>query len=475
MRDHLASVYSGSGLPSTRPPPLPSSDDHVPFDLASVSEDDPSGSGLGLGPGLGSGSGSGSGSGLSSFSADSVADTMRRLPLRKAPGSDHLRTEMLIPIRKQVAAILARLFDICCQWSYTPSLWRHAQVVPIYKKGDPHQPSNFRPISLTSIIRKLFEMCLFPHLEDVSPPLDIAQGGFRPQRSALDQALCLHDLIQEYYRRKRHFPVVAFLDIKAAYDTVDRRVIWQSLLAVSAPFALVSVLAHLFDDVSISVLMSNQVSTPFTPSTGVLQGSVLSPHLYSIYINTLPALLRSASTRTTTMVSSLSPSGPPGPPGPGFGLSPGLPFGPTLDVSSLSSSPTAINSLLYADDVAILGSPSEVKQMLDLAQIHSQVLGYRWSPTKCAILNAPDPTSSRYVRLTLYDEDIPSVDEFVYLGVPFVRNGISPSRLVAHRKPGAQLKMAQLSAIGANRSGFSLLFSSRLYAMFSALKVGVCV
>ncbi|KAG1597837.1 hypothetical protein G6F46_014242 [Rhizopus delemar] len=125
MRDHLASVYSGSGLPSSRPPPLPSPDDHVPFGLGSDS-------GLGLGPG--------SGSGVSSFSADSVADTMRRLPLRKAPGSDHLRTEMLIPIRKQVAAILARLFDICCQWSYTPSLWRHAQVVPIYKKGDPHQP-----------------------------------------------------------------------------------------------------------------------------------------------------------------------------------------------------------------------------------------------------------------------------------------------------------------------------------------------
>ncbi|KAG1313376.1 hypothetical protein G6F62_014089 [Rhizopus arrhizus] len=89
MRDHLASVYSGSGLPSTRPPPLPSSDDHVPSDLRSSSEDDPSGSGLGLGSSLGSGlglgsslgsglgPGSGSGSGLSSFSADSVADTMR--------------------------------------------------------------------------------------------------------------------------------------------------------------------------------------------------------------------------------------------------------------------------------------------------------------------------------------------------------------------------------------------------------------
>ncbi|KAG1474045.1 hypothetical protein G6F54_014322 [Rhizopus delemar] len=85
MRDHLASVYSGSGLPSSRPPPLPSPDDHVPFDLGSISEDDLSDSGLGSGLGLGSGSGSGSGSGLSSFSADSVADTMR--PSRCYPGS----------------------------------------------------------------------------------------------------------------------------------------------------------------------------------------------------------------------------------------------------------------------------------------------------------------------------------------------------------------------------------------------------
>ncbi|KAG1569600.1 hypothetical protein G6F48_013607 [Rhizopus delemar] len=58
------------------------------------------------------------------------------------------------------------------------------------------------------------------------------------------------------------------------------------------------------------------------------------PHLYSIYINTLPALLRSAATRTTTMVSSLSPSGPPGPSGSGSsGSGLGLPFGPPLDVS----------------------------------------------------------------------------------------------------------------------------------------------
>ncbi|KAG0805868.1 hypothetical protein G6F19_014020 [Rhizopus arrhizus] len=175
---------------------------------------------------------------------------MRRLPLRKAPGPDHLRTEMLLPIKSVLAPLLSLLFSICYQWSYTPSLWRQAQVVPIHKKGDPTSPGNYRPISLTSIVRKLFEMCLFPFVEDVSPPLDVVQGGFRHQRSALDQALCLHDLMHSYRRRHNHYPVVAFLDIKSAYDTVDRRIIWQSMLASSAPLSLVSLLANMFDDVS---------------------------------------------------------------------------------------------------------------------------------------------------------------------------------------------------------------------------------
>ncbi|KAG1175735.1 hypothetical protein G6F35_016538 [Rhizopus arrhizus] len=127
--------------------------------------------------------------------------------------------------------------------------------------------------------RKLLELSLSPWLSSVSPFLDLAQGGFRPRRSALDQALCLHELIQSYYRRSHRFPVVAFLDIKSAYDTVDRRVIWDALSrsgAGSSP--CLPLLVHLFDDVSVSVLVSNHSSAPFSPVTGVLQGSVLSPH-----------------------------------------------------------------------------------------------------------------------------------------------------------------------------------------------------
>jgi hypothetical protein len=64
-----------------------------------------------------------------------------------------------------------------------------------------------------------------PDLDAHSPTLDLAQGSFRLQRSPLDQALCLHDLMHDYYLSHRRCPSIAFLDIKAAYDTVDRRVV----------------------------------------------------------------------------------------------------------------------------------------------------------------------------------------------------------------------------------------------------------
>lgn len=67
------------------------------------------------------------------------------------------------------------------------------------------------------------------------PTLDLAQGGFRPQRSALDQALCLYELMQLHRLRHHRSAVIAFLDIKSAYDTVDRNVIWSALHETQAP------------------------------------------------------------------------------------------------------------------------------------------------------------------------------------------------------------------------------------------------
>ncbi|KAG1126498.1 hypothetical protein G6F37_014212 [Rhizopus arrhizus] len=80
--------------------------------------------------------------------------------------------------------------------------------------------------------------------------------------------------MHSYRRRHNHYPVVAFLDIKSAYDTVDRRIIWQSMLASSAPLSLVSLLANMFDDVSV---LSVSPSGPPGPGALVADGVPFGP------------------------------------------------------------------------------------------------------------------------------------------------------------------------------------------------------
>ncbi|KAL0137360.1 Endonuclease/exonuclease/phosphatase, partial [Mucor lusitanicus] len=137
MGNHLASVYDGSLLASASRPAAP--DFHasaLPHDVSTAVTD--------------------------LFDADTLVALIKRLPNRKAPGPNHLKAEMLKALAPDIAPVLSPFFTLCSQWSYTPVLWRHAQVFPIHKKGDASDPANFRPISLTSVMRKLFEFALMP-------------------------------------------------------------------------------------------------------------------------------------------------------------------------------------------------------------------------------------------------------------------------------------------------------------------------
>ncbi|KAI7870880.1 uncharacterized protein EV154DRAFT_581118, partial [Mucor mucedo] len=116
MARHLRGVFSGDTLPELRPSaPL------IPMGPAIT---DPCDYKLGECP----------------FTVDEVIISLQyKLARRKAPGVDHLRTEMLIPICDAIAPILAMLYSLCWIWSIVPKAWNTAQVVPIFKKGDPLQ------------------------------------------------------------------------------------------------------------------------------------------------------------------------------------------------------------------------------------------------------------------------------------------------------------------------------------------------
>ncbi|KAG1466137.1 hypothetical protein G6F55_000673 [Rhizopus delemar] len=98
--------------------------------------------------------------------------------------------------------------------------------LPIHKKGTLADPGNFRLNSLTSIFRKTLELCLQNDIQFYNPPIDIVQSGFRECRGSLDQDVCLAEIGQILCIHHKVKPTLVFFDIKPAYDTVDRNLVW---------------------------------------------------------------------------------------------------------------------------------------------------------------------------------------------------------------------------------------------------------
>ncbi|KAG2189607.1 hypothetical protein INT46_001803, partial [Mucor plumbeus] len=383
-----------------------------------------------------------------SFDIEDVKHAIKFLPTNKAPGFDHIKSEMLKPITDLISPILHQFFSLCWRYALIPSAFNHAQVIPIYKKGPVNDPKNHRPISLICTFRKIYEICLYNVLLPRSVPLDPVQGGFRHQRSTLDQALCLQELIIRYKHKNREFPILLFLDIKSAYDTADRNIIWKALRDQNIDTPLLTTMQLLFNQVQIEVLLNGHVSsTPFTPLTGVLQGSTLSPHLYSIYINSLAQTLRNEPLSTSSIYSQVRAPSPIMAPG--------------------NNNSLILNSLFFADDVVILGNASNAQALLNLAEQHSISLGYRWNPLKSALILPPHLISANPTPIyTIYDQSIPSVNNFKYLGIYFNHKGIDNKQMLLHNATKGSQAMNLLHSLGANATGFDKQLSFKFYKCF---------
>ena len=270
-------------------------------------------------------------------------------------------------------------------------------------------------------MRKVFEACILDHLKPLVK-LSAEQGGFRESRSCYDQVETLQLAIKQQRQRPHQRPHLAFLDIKAAYDSVPRSELWRRLGALEVPSPVVGILRALFDHNSAQLVVGGKRSPAFDLPAGVLQGSVLSPLLYSVYIDPLVEKLRA---------------------------------GPLIPFTHLDG---GLNSLLYADDVVLVArNGRHLKRLLEIAQEDSLARGYRFSPTKCAVI------SNDNVPKRLYNADVPSVQSFCYLGMDMTAAGVDE---IAHAKPRigkAEAAAKSLARVGARSANLSARCLSQLY------------
>ena len=124
--------------------------------------------------------------------ATMIVTKIKKLKDNKSPGIDGITPKLLKEIAEEISVSLAIMFNLSLREGTVPHEWKHANVVPIFKKGNRCKAENYRPVSLTSVVCKRLEALLRDHMVDFLEKHNLLKDT---QHGFLRGRLCLTNLL----------------------------------------------------------------------------------------------------------------------------------------------------------------------------------------------------------------------------------------------------------------------------------------
>ena len=153
------------------------------------------------------------------ISEQEVRQAIISVKTNKSAGYDSIQNEMLKSGIDIIVPFLKHVFQYIFDNGIFPSDWSKSIIVPIHKKGDVDDCNNYRPISLTSLVSKIYRHILNQRLTKLATSLEIIpeeQAAFRKKYSTVDHIFTLYAMILKQFSRNRKL-YVAFIDYKKMF------------------------------------------------------------------------------------------------------------------------------------------------------------------------------------------------------------------------------------------------------------------
>ncbi|GFT37154.1 transposon TX1 uncharacterized 149 kDa protein, partial [Nephila pilipes] len=183
--------------------------------------------------------------------------------------------------------ILSRIFNICLKLKDIPQVWKLSNCILLPKKGDPSALENWRPISLSNTVYKLFSKCLTRKLQDwceMNNIISRCQKGFTPYDGVVEHNFIIGQHL-ENARRSHTNAFLIWLDISNAFGSISHEVLFASLENAGADTDFIHLIRNIYHNSSTRIITEEGLTEAIPLSCGVKQGCPLSGPLFNLAIN----------------------------------------------------------------------------------------------------------------------------------------------------------------------------------------------
>ena len=307
-----------------------------------------------------------------------VQTAINSLKRNKSPGSDGVTAEMLQAGGEPLSRQIHKLCNKAWHEGTIPEEWGKSILVPIPKKGDLSNCSNYRTISLINHTGKVLLIVLLNRLKShLDPYLSEEQAGFRKDRSTIHQILTLR-LLAEKAKRQGKKIHNCLIDFQKAFDTIKHKIIWAVLKSYGVNTKMVTLLQKIYEKSQTAVRIGEDTGEWFRADVGTRQGDPLSPLLFITYLERVMDQVRQ-------------------------------------NTSGIKISGILINNLRFADDINLIDEDvSSLQRQIALTKTAAEQAGLILNINKTKTMVFGDRNIDNSIQIA--GNTIENVEKFEYLG-----------------------------------------------------------
>ena len=309
---------------------------------------------------------------------------LESITMNKASGGDGIPVELFQILKDDAVKVLHSICQQIWKTQQWPQDWKRSVFIPIPKKGNAKECSNYHTIALISHASKVMLKILQARLQQyVNRELPDVQAGFRKGRGTRDQIANIRWIMEKAREFQKNI-YFCFIDYAKAFDCVDHNKLWKILKEMGIPDHLTCLLRNLYAGQEATVRTGHGTTDWFQIGKGVHQGCILSPCLFNLYAE---YIMRNAGLEEAQ--------------------------------AGIKIAGRNINNLRYADDTTLMAeSEEELKSLLMKVKEESEKVGLKLNIQKTKIM-ASGPITSWEID----GETVETVSDFIFLGSKITADG----------------------------------------------------